>query len=192
MTVCCNILWGILCTCTAYVHAKILCRKGKQTCFWLHLIFPGGHLHIREGHPEHRLKGKHEGRGCVFTDVCVCNVCVRVCKSSVVHSAGNSCMQDFLFCTGNKMAENGRPGTMLWKSASTQVREQDAYESEGRKVSRTRPSSAAGITCRNTFPPLKFKEVSFHCIFHIWKYTHIIAVFHVGYLQTICSTLHNM
>lgn len=108
-------------------------------------------------------------RMCVYW--CAWCVCVRVhvcaCKSSLVHSAGNSCRQDFLFCTGNKMAENGRPETMLWKSASTQVREQGVCESEGRKLSRTRSSTAAGTTCWKTFPPVKFKELFFHSRFHI-------------------------
>lgn len=75
-------------------------------------------------------------------------VCVCVLKralllvppwGSSVHSPGNSCRQDFLFSTGNKMAEHGRPGTMLWKSATTQVRGWGACESLSEEVNGARP-----------------------------------------------------
>lgn len=78
---------------------------------------------------------------CVY---CCVLVCVCFClQSSLVRNAGNSCKQDFLTCTGNKMAENGRLGTMLWKSATTQVRGWGACESESWEVNGARPFAAA-------------------------------------------------
>ena len=125
----------------------VLSWKGKQTCSWLHPIIPRGHRHIWEGHPQLRLRGSTKEKDvfllrCFFFSVCVS---ASVCKSSLVHSAGNSCRQDFLFCTGNKMAENGRPGTMLWKSATTQVRRASCLWITGQKGEQ----STSHCCCRN-------------------------------------------
>lgn len=103
---------------------------------------PSGSSSHQKGASWTQAEGKHGGRGCVYT-----GVCDWTCKSPLVHRAGNSCRQDFLFYTGNKMAENGRPGTMLWNSATTQVREWGACESECRKVSRTHPRTTCWNIC---------------------------------------------
>lgn len=149
-------------TCTACVEAELLFRKGKRTCSRPHPIHHRGHLHIREGHPGHRFRGETQRkRMCVNSFVCVF---VSACKSSLVHRPGNSCRQDFLCCTGNKMVEYWRPGTMLWKSATTQVRGWGACESESRGVSRARPIAISWITCLSIWPLWKIQSSLFFFI----------------------------
>lgn len=93
--------------------------------------------------------------------VCVC-ACVRlcVCKSSLVHSAGNSCRQDFLFFHRKQNGGVWEAWNNAVKVSTTQVREQGSCESEGREESRARPITAAGTTCWLTFHPMAFVQNS--------------------------------